>query len=178
MKKLLTLLSLLAFVGCSEEINQTQTIDVVVYDFNHTAARVSVTNNGDEYSEGMGTQNYYITFSETVNPESPDKPGPGFLYLIDIYSNEYSLEKIPNGTYELDLDTTHTAGTIGAKYSFYTTIAEESETEESGGSVLLPFTDAELVVTDSEITLTAKTEIGTTHRVTYSGEYQITTKAN
>lgn len=159
MKRLLTLFAALAFVACDNDSGNKGGGEPD-YDFERTAEYLYVYFYGDEYSQEQGTVDYFISLS--------DSPLGGdvifeWLYTIDLYANEGSLDKIPNGTYNLDLDSSCMGGTLAYADCVY---FEGTEYES-------PFTEAKLVVNDSEIVLTVTTEDGKTHKVTYSGDYEV-----
>lgn len=88
------------------------------------------------------------------------------IYLfLDLYSatpsERYNIEfDIPNGTYELDIDDTFTAGTVSAYYTYLydtTDVSQEVYTE-------VYFVDGSVVVEDGLIVATFTDESGNTHK--------------
>lgn len=159
MKKLFTLLFVLtAFAACSDDDNGGNTAPS---DFEREAQYATVFFYGNEYSEEAGTVNYYLSLSDGPLDGSGDYE---WQYIIDLYANETDSEKIPAGTYTLDLDDTFANRTMCNRFS---------ELYTPAGDSTIKFTEAQVVITNSQIVLTATTEEGKTHKVTYTGSYEI-----
>lgn len=154
MKKLLTLFAVLAFVACSDD-DGNKGGSKPNYDYEREAQISTVYFYGDEYSADLGTMNYYITLYDSEET---------WKYYIDLFAEEMSLEKVPAGTYHLDNEDSGAGKTFSYSYSgeYF------PQTEE-----FVSFTEAKFVVTDTEFVLTATTEDGKTHKVTFSGDYEI-----
>ena len=153
MKKLLILFTILAMVGCTDDGGNKGEDNTPDYDFECTANTLHCGYYGDSLTGDLGTSNYYLTLPDAT---------AGCVYFADIYTEEDSLEKIPNGTYAWDPNDTFADKTMAMNKSG--AIINE---------VMHIFTTATLIVTDNTIVLTATTEDGKTHKVTFSGDYEI-----
>lgn len=156
MKKLFILMLFASLFACDKKDDGEGT----KADFERIAENLTVYFYGDEYSEDAGTMNYYISFCDV--PIGGDLESEWF-YTLDLYASEGSFDKIPNGTYTLDIDSSCSGGTLAYAESFYLANAEK----EYG------FTDAKFEVSDNKLVLTATTDDGKTHKVTYSGNYKV-----
>ena len=126
---------------------------------------------GDEYSPGVG--NYYIYLSDMGFSEDGSAYAGGTYYRLDLYGPMFEGTgdiTIPVGTYSFDANDTCAEWTIGNYYSSMIAFDEAGNltTAENGD----PYTAAELVVTESGMTLTA-TINGVEHIVTFSGKGNI-----
>ncbi len=118
------------------------------------------------YSEAPGSYNYNVILSNHKNVYDLYSGGvdlkPSAQYLsLDIFagapSANYSLTfKAPNGVYNLDLEATTSAGTLGAEYTCLYLVDENNESEEvffASGTVTVTdaLIDAMLIADDGKV---------------------------
>ena len=130
---------------------------------------------GDAYSSEVGTYNYMVILSDNVlsDPSDYTSYNPNTTYYqLDIFSEtpaeEGEYATIPNGTYQLDLESTYNAGTLSAYSKLIVSGAEGGDDYED-----VEFTEATAVVTDGKIVLTATLANGDAHEVTFEGALEI-----
>lgn len=121
---------------------------------------------GTEYSS---TYNMGIYLSDLGYDEEGYAVAGGKYYELDIYTDvEPAIVDgyvvIPNGTYTFDATDSTAAWTIGNEYSNYFVVNSAGTAYEAEAK----YDDAELVVTDEGMTLTATIQ-GSEHIVTYAG---------
>ena len=132
---------------------------------------------GTEYSS---TYNMGIYLSDLGYDEEGYAMAGGKYYELDIYTDvEPAIVDgyvvIPNGTYTFDATDSTAAWTIGNEYSNYFVVNSAGTAYEAEAK----YDDAELVVTDEGMTLTATIQ-GSEHIVTYAGApkfYLVETRA-
>jgi hypothetical protein len=130
---------------------------------------------GDAYSSDAGTYNYMVILSDNglADPSDYTSYNPNTTYYqLDIFSEtpaeEGEYATVPNGTYQLDLESTYNAGTLSAYSKLIVSGAEGGDDYED-----VEFTEATAVVTDGKIVLTATLANGDTHEVTFEGALEI-----
>lgn len=130
---------------------------------------------GDDYSSEVGTYNYMVILSDNglADPSDYTSYNPNTTYYqLDLYSEtpaeEGEYATVPNGTYQLDLESTYNAGTLSAYSKLIVSGAEGGDDYED-----VEFTEATVVVTDGKIVLTATLANGDTHEVTFEGALDI-----
>lgn len=126
--------------------------------------------------EATGTYNYLVILSDNglANPSDYTSYNPNTTYYqLDLYSElpaeEGEYATVPNGTYQLDLESTYNAGTLSA-YSKLIVSGADALYEDPQ---TVHFTEATVVVTDGKIVLTATLANGDTHEVTFEGALEI-----
>ena len=135
---------------------------------------------GDAYSsttgEPTGTYNYLVILSDNglADPSDYTSYNPNTTYYqLDLYSEtpaeEGEYATVPNGTYQLDLESTYNAGTLSA-YSKLIVSGADALYEDPQ---TVDFTEATVDVTDGKIVLTATLANGDTHEVTFEGALEI-----
>ena len=134
---------------------------------------------GDAYSlttgEPTGTYNYLVILSDNglADPSDYTSYNPNTTYYqLDIFSEtpaeEGEYATVPNGTYQLDLESTYNASTLSAYSKLIVSGAEGGDDYED-----VEFTEATAVVTDGKIVLTATLANGDRHEVTFEGALEI-----
>ena len=144
---------------------------VITFEANHCEGAYS----SDAYSAEQGTYNYLVILSDNglADPDDYTSYNPNTTYYqLDLYSEipaeEGEYATVPNGTYQLDLESTYNASTLSAYSKLIVSGAEGGDDYED-----VEFTEATAVVTDGKIVLTATLANGDTHEVTFEGALEI-----
>lgn len=126
---------------------------------------------GDEYAPGVG--NYFVTISDLGLDENGYAQVLGNYFVLDLYGPMFEGEgsvTLPVGTYNFDATDSMAMWTIGNEYTAYSAFDESGNctTGEEGAR----FSEATLVVTESDVTLTAIIN-GDEYIVVFAGEADI-----
>ena len=148
----------------------TQTKQVTIkqrtrFDITYTA----LTTSGSLYYGGSGVYCYTVVLSTEGLSESGHLHPNSEYYYFDLYSSTPAtgnMATIPNGTYRQRYSSTYRDGDIDPKYTNLT-ITDDYDYEE------IPFSEAEVVVTDNNIKAIVTLHNGECHLITYSGSLEI-----
>ena len=176
MKKIFTLalLATFALVSCNpnnkpggDDPNPIQPCDQ--HDVDYVLSETSGIYYGNSYSASENVYNYALVLANQVNIydifNGDVKLAPNSQYLfLDFYSevasSKLSLEfKVPSGVYELDVEDTTNANTVGGYYTSLVTTDDESVNAE------IPFVSGTVTVTDALIDAVLVAEDGKTYHV-------------
>ena len=174
MKKIFTLALLAAFalVSCNPN-NKPGGEDPIQpcdqHDVDYILSETSGIYYGNSYSASENVYNYALVLANQVNIydifNGDVKLAPNSQYLfLDFYSevasSKLSLEfKVPSGVYELDVEDTTNANTVGGYYTSLVTTDDESVNAE------IPFVSGTVTVTDALIDAVLVAEDGKTYHV-------------
>lgn len=127
---------------------------------------------GDAHTQAAGA--YTLIFADNGFEYGGGMLANSAYYVLDVYSDFYEGKdtgyvQFPEGTYTLDLTNSFAKGTISHDYSYYMT------TDESLKYKMATFESAELVVTETNATLTAVID-GVKHIVTFEGQATVADK--
>lgn len=133
---------------------------------------------GDMYSSEQGTYNYFVLLSDNGLADPSDfenyKPNTTY-YRLDLYSDTPAegegYATIPNGTYQLDIESTYNANTLSA-YSRLIVSGDEGGYDDNE-KIEIEFTTATVEVTDGKIVLIVTLENGESRGVTFKGDLEI-----
>lgn len=129
----------------------------------------ATTTSGSLYYGGSNLYNYYIVLSKVGISDNGYLIANSEYYYFDLYSAtpaQGNIARIPNGTYKLTTKSNLYDGDIDAKYSNLT-VTDDVDYKE------IPFTNAEVVVTDDSIVAVVDFSNGERHRITYRGSLEI-----
>ena len=135
------------------------------FDLTYTA----LTTSGSLYYGGSGVYCYTVVLSiDGLNSDGYLQPNSEYYYF-DLYSSTPAtgnMATIPNGTYRQTNRNTFRDGDMDPVYTNLT-ITNDSDYEE------IPFSEAEVVVTDNHINAVVTFKDGECHLITYSGSLEI-----
>ncbi len=129
----------------------------------------ATTTSGSLYYGGSNLYNYYIALSKVGISDNGNLKANSEYYYFDLYSAtpaQGNIARIPNGTYKLTTKSNLYDGDIDATYSNLT-VTDDADYKE------IPFTNAEVVVTDNSIVAVVDFSNGERHLITYSGSLEI-----
>lgn len=135
------------------------------FDLTYTA----LTTSGSLYYGGSGVYCYTVVLSTEGLTESGYLQPNSEYYYFDLYSSTPAtgnMATIPNGTYRQTNRNTFRDGDIDPEYTNLT-ITDDYDLEE------IPFSEAEVVVTDNHINAVVTFKDGECHLITYSGSLEI-----
>ena len=123
-----------------------------------------------EYCSQVGSaHNYYIILSDVKCSHWRDIEQPNtFFYCFDIYAKSKS-NSLPNGTYTIDLNDTHKAGTVAANMS--PCVKTDSNGNFVGG--MLGYESGTLTVEENKIVGEFEMSNGEKHYVIYEGSLKL-----
>ena len=174
MKKIFTLALLAAFalVSCNLNNNQPDPDPVQPcdqHDVDYVLSETSGIYYGNSYSASESVYNYALVLSnqaniyDIFNGEVEVVSNSQYLFLdfySEVASSKLSLEfKVPSGVYELDVEDTTNANTVGGYYTYLVTTDDESVNAE------ISFVSGTVTVTDALIDAVLVAEDGKTYHV-------------
>ena len=126
-----------------------------------------------EYCDKVGSAyNYYIILSDVKCSHSRDIMQPNsYFYCFDIYAKSKS-NSLPNGTYTIDLNDTHKAGTVAANVS--PCVKTDGNGDFVGG--MLGYEAGTLTVSNGKIVAELEMSNGEKHYLVYEGSLTLSYK--